>query len=84
MADELKPKESSHVINSWQQPGKVGMNFATYLQNERRAAPRTPRGTSDETPGSAQDPDGEGVRAKAKRRTKRLQTEFFLRGRIWA
>jgi hypothetical protein len=39
-----KSEESSSASGGWQQAGELGINFGTYLQNEKQAAAKTPRG----------------------------------------
>ena len=64
----------SFIPVSWQQPSEVGMNFGTYLQIEKYAAPKTPRGSAGEATANAVRVKGNGPQAKSS----------FRRGRIWA
>lgn len=41
-------EESSNVSSRWQQARERGMNFGSYLQNEKQAAARTPSGAPTE------------------------------------
>jgi hypothetical protein len=75
-----KSEEPSYIPASWQRSGEVGMNFGTYLQIAKRAAPTTPRGSAAEAVASAVSVEGDVHRADRAQ----AGTVSFRRGRIWA
>ena len=69
-----RPDDASYVAVNWQEPSEVGMNYGTFLEIEKHAAPKTPRGAA-----------GEAVASDARFASAGPRTKLsFRRGRIWA
>jgi hypothetical protein len=65
--------EPAYAAVDWQQSSEVGMNYGTYLQIEKHAAPQTPRGAAGDAVPTIASSAGDDPAPKS-----------FRRGRIWA
>jgi hypothetical protein len=75
-----KSEEPGYIPATWQQSGEVGLQFGTYLQIAKGAAPKTPLGSAGEAVGIAESVEGDANQAGLSK----VGTVSFRRGRIWA